>query len=186
MILSATRRFQPTLPARGATNGTIYRVRQLRISTHAPRTGSDKVQGIYFSRLARFQPTLPARGATLLLLLHFTLYHDFNPRSPHGERLLHLLDFFPDYSISTHAPRTGSDASPLSSSMFRMISTHAPRTGSDVLRRRCRGDDGGNFNPRSPHGERPRLLSGGSQLISAFQPTLPARGATTDGAQNRR
>ena len=57
-----------------------------------------------------------------------------------------------------------------------MISTHAPRTGSDWESRdilQVQGD----FNPRSPHGERPygriKIAAGG-----VFQPTLPARGAT--------
>ena len=56
------------------------------ISTHAPRTGSD-------GACARVR----ARGS------------DFNPRSPHGERLLIFFRFFFDFFISTHAPRTGSD-----------------------------------------------------------------------------
>ena len=34
-----------------------------------------------------FQPTLPARGATLALLVCGACIFDFNPRSPHGERL---------------------------------------------------------------------------------------------------
>ena len=55
--------------------------------------------------------------------------------------------------ISTHAPRTGSDASCKSLQSAKTISTHAPRTGSDL-------DDitmpfgVQDFNPRSPHGER--------------------------------
>ena len=57
-----------------------------------------------------------------------------------------------------------------------LISIHAPRTGSDV----CRmvgikhPDD---FNPRSPHGERPTVV-GALPIWRAFQSTLPARGAT--------
>ena len=125
--------FQPTLPARGATlhaggrraghgdfnprspHGERPRVRDaptraVVISTHAPRTGSDKEEakmktctidisthaprtGSDFTPTAnarkfeQFQPTLPARGATIPI--HF------------------LLTF---KAISTHAPRTGSDA----------------------------------------------------------------------------
>ena len=79
--------FQPTLPARGATElavgaGTLVWI----ISTHAPRTGSDLVAEAHAGRdgisthaprtgsdtawlsrsaaITRFQPTLPARGAT--------------------------------------------------------------------------------------------------------------------------
>ena len=81
----------------------------------------------------------------------------FNPRSPHGERRAlvgaqQLIEV-----ISTHAPRTGSDACPASC--------------------RCPPMD---FNPRSPHGER-RFPGCILRRGKAFQPTLPARGAT----QNR-
>ena len=56
------------------------------------------------------------------------------------------------------------------------ISIHAPRTGSDLsvfALRYCTA----NFNPRSPHGERPTGLTGRKGTY-AFQSTLPARGAT--------
>ena len=56
------------------------------------------------------------------------------------------------------------------------ISIHAPRTGSDrismwtlILQN--------NFNPRSPHGERPGIRADGVGG-KTFQSTLPARGAT--------
>ena len=56
------------------------------------------------------------------------------------------------------------------------ISTHAPRTGSDPMMTQCTGAKR-NFNPRSPHGERPiRHLQ--IYQSQSFQPTLPARGAT--------
>ena len=79
--------------------------------------------------------------------------------------------------ISTHAPRTGSDAVQFDAGCFVYISTHAPRTGSDCARcwslsARCL-----NFNPRSPHGER-RSLRHQLPVLLSFQPTLPARGAT--------
>ena len=57
--------FQSTLPARGATADRILSNMRQIISIHAPRTGSD--------------------GSTQYRIA-FTRY--FNPRSPHGERLL--------------------------------------------------------------------------------------------------
>ena len=78
-----------------------------------------------------FQPTLPARGAT---------------RGQH-EQLQACI-------ISTHAPRTGSDADDDGHLLDGRISTHAPRTGSDAI------------VPSAP------------VLAVRFQPTLPARGAT--------
>ena len=146
------------------------------ISTHAPRTGSD-FKGHLIDLLPQlFQPTLPARGATILPWR------------------------FPTHPpVSTHAPRTGSDGSKQGCSFFGRISTHAPRTGSDRTSPRRRSP-ARNFNPRSPHGERPSRASRASQPpaisthaprtgsdengchvglpSSSFQPTLPARGAT--------
>ena len=147
----------------------------MEISIHAPRTGSDRK------------------------------YHRCRPL----------------VAISIHAPRTGSDWSRSPSPAQRFISIHAPRTGSDASRSAAsfasipfqstlpargatRGDGAGgqarrnfnprsphgerpaccvyvplprDFNPRSPHGERPALLPIPVAAIQ-FQSTLPARGAT--------
>ena len=62
-----TQEFQPTLPARGATAAAEKAGVTIEISTHAPRTGSDP----------------PARSSQ-------RFPRDFNPRSPHGERLAML------------------------------------------------------------------------------------------------
>ena len=80
-------------------------------------------------------------------------------------------------SISTHAPRTGSDRisekSSLLSIYFNPRSPHGERHFVTFL---CACDKS-HFNPRSPHGERhgkePKRYTDG-----VFQPTLPARGAT--------
>ena len=103
---------------------------------------------------------------------------NFNPRSPHGERLSTHTANSPDVTISIHAPRTGSDDA---------IIDYQSAGFTD-------------FNPRSPHGERHSLLTGlqseneisihaprtGSDnqtfllvnVTCRFQSTLPARGAT--------
>ena len=111
----------------------------------------------------------------------FVTFHqrnrDFNPRSPHGERL-NPARFHPRLvAISIHAPRTGSDPDRPRISRRSRISIHAPRTGSD---KQVEVDVAKNikfqstlpargathyhwqaalsqyhFNPRSPHGERP-------------------------------
>ena len=85
-----------------------------------------------------FQPTLPARGATYSAVL--ACYQ---------------------WVISTHAPRTGSDAQASGDTAKAQISTHAPRTGSDA----------------------PPMTS--VSPPSVFQPTLPARGATDAGRLQR-
>ena len=80
----------------------------------------------------------------------------FNPRSPHGERHA-IIDYqSAGFTISIHAPRTGSDHIPGCNFWHILISIHAPRTGSD-----CRAKFA-------------------SQSRSRFQSTLPARGATAE------
>ena len=167
--------FQPTLPARGATKqfGNIRTF--VEISTHAPRTGSDG-------------ESAPASAP----LRHF------NPRSPHGERqrggkaVKNKNEFQPTLpargatggrgrpkktkSISTHAPRTGSDWRMRLACRSRRISTHAPRTGSDNAPS-CVENVPKLFQPTLP--ARGATIAGGKTAEeAAFQPTLPARGAT--------
>ena len=78
--------FLSTLPARGATGETFTATAYARISTHAPREGSDALAHHIHVELLTFLPTLPARGAT-------------GPAVAAPTR----------YTISTHAPREGSD-----------------------------------------------------------------------------
>ena len=109
--ISASRfRFQPTLPVRGATPDAREGPENRKISTHAPRAGSDH-QIIHdcpnlrnfnprspcgerpctccMRRCRRtFQPTLPVRGATIPFAARFVPPWYFNPRSPCGERHL--------------------------------------------------------------------------------------------------
>ena len=146
--------FQSTLPARGAT-------RPQPADAHG----------------SRFQSTLPARGATGPPGRTTALRSDFNPRSPHGERqpkpppLRGLRNFNPR---SPHGERHS--IIDYQSAGF-TISIHAPRTGSDVVVKVpiCRAAEfqstlpargatsaraqlplrPAHFNPRSPHGERP-------------------------------
>ena len=121
----------------------------LRISTHAPRTGSDACERRYPIKNNTFQPTLPARGATAK-----------------------AADVSRASMISTHAPRTGSDSITICGWEFTGISTHAPRTGSDRGTVRnyiiC-----GYFNPRSPHGERRRWRIPPAQPEVHFNPRSP-------------
>ena len=78
--------------------------------------------------------------------------------------------------ISIHAPRTGSDNINYKAYGTPQISIHAPRTGSDANLHR-RTSRRWYFNPRSPHGER-QVMRPYWDAVSAFQSTLPARGAT--------
>ena len=100
--------FNPRSPHGERRIADALGVEDLRISIHAPRTGSD-LSGRGLARLAGlFQSTLPARGATstnyssrqaIFISIHaprtgsdavpavrLSVSKNFNPRSPHGER----------------------------------------------------------------------------------------------------
>ena len=168
--------FQPTLPARGATLEGDSRDRGPgHFNPRSPHGERPTIQR-YTEYLGEFQPTLPARGATDGRAAERTGVR-FQPTLP-ARGATRMLD--------NQIART-------------FISTHAPRTGSDDGRRRTSAA-AKDFNPRSPHGERrhtrtqtasPKTISThaprtGSDGIKhgkrfgqrAFQPTLPARGAT--------
>ena len=147
------RRFQSTLPARGATDEHLDSNQQRQISIHAPRTGSDW----YLRRVrnaAGISIHAPRTGSDAFRSIHSLDVMNFNPRSPHGERhsavtLLSrccpfqstlpargatVISYTPSVPaiISIHAPRTGSDGQ-LATEVGNVeaISIHAPRTGSD-------------------------------------------------------
>ena len=204
-----TSRFQSTLPARGATGTISTGGKVVAISIHAPRTGSDlHVQAVTGAGRLSFQSTLPARGATFYQNSMPDNSFYFNPRSPHGERLLHEAPRAHQWSISIHAPRTGSDGKgPKKDQKNLDFNPRSPHGERRHLRRVWAYRDQ-HFNPRSPHGERriythddgtivvisihaPRTGSDSQRIKShtaqqSFQSTLPARGATSaDGHGSR-
>ena len=83
-------------------------LRYHRISTHAPRTGSDFEHGDIARLQNDFNPRSP-HGERPCSRRASAPPCYFNPRSPHGERLLVLVLVPALARISTHAPRTGSD-----------------------------------------------------------------------------
>ena len=168
--------FQSTLPARGATDVAKGRKRPRKDFNPRSPHGERRRTATHKRRRERFQSTLPARGATeppARASSRQQFQSTLPARGATPARESKLLDG----CISIHAPRTGSDTdTSFSTNEQQMISIHAPRTGSDQ-HSRWTAPDGKNFNPRSPHGERPdfrRDVFGNQQ----FQSTLPARGAT--------
>ena len=168
-------------PRTGSDQDDFRRNVPCDISIHAPRTGSDVLEQARESKTTTFQSTLPARGATRMPRSKWPPpcnfnprsphgerrgtaarggggFRHFNPRSPHGERQSALRRCLPDDCISIHAPRTGSDVKRAEQQPVPRISIHAPRTGSDGLMNPD-GTIARNFNPRSPHGERPLGLA---------------------------
>ena len=195
---TASQAFQPSLPARGATwqslpqrrpqtyfnprsprgerqSATGQAVERPRISTLAPREGSDIFSSFLGRVFSEFQPSLPARGATGWRNMSPHSWTNFNPRSPRGERHGFIpsaggangfqpslpargatqrpLCSFDPGRISTLAPREGSDNYLNQMPRLITISTLAPREGSDALQIQTFSGPL-NFNPRSPRGER--------------------------------
>ncbi len=126
------------------------------------------------SEFTYFNPRSP-RGSDSQVAAHFEVETYFNPRSPRGSdaRLMRppLWPF-----ISIHAPREGATDWQEHLEQGQQISIHAPREGSDIIRYYWRNVNG-DFNPRSPRGERHAIFLP-SNSLKAFQSTLPARGAT--------
>ena len=100
--------FQPTLPARGATADVFAPSFGICISTHAPRTGSDDTGRGGITPKEEFQPTLPARGATSLWA-GTPQPSGFQPTLPARGATNARHNQIARTFISTHAPRTGSD-----------------------------------------------------------------------------
>ena len=145
----------------------------MTISTHAPRTGSDIIERFNLPEITGFQPTLPARGATRGTNASVKSSRHFNPRSPHGER--RTIDGWLHVETETFQPTLparGATVEKLEARVTSLISTHAPRTGSDTGEygiRLFRHD----FNPRSPHGERPALALVKRHKRQDFNPRSP-------------
>ena len=149
------------------------------ISIHAPRVGSDYDHcSIHYN--GRISIHAPRVGSDPKVREDPRDQRNFNPRSPCGERqtsgesrwsqpifqsTLPVWGATADPNmeakspeISIHAPRVGSDTAASSPSGCQTISIHAPRVGSDGGYARSASHPG-DFNPRSPCGER---LSGTS------------------------
>ena len=185
--------FQPTLPARGATpfaasggpgvgisthaprtgsDRKYHRCRPLvAISTHAPRTGSDTISQPADQHHQHFNPRSP-HGERPSADQHHQPTSYFNPRSPHGERLYPATGRTSPRYFNPRSPHGERPDQHHQLTSRPAISTHAPRTGSDVL--------GGvaealmeDFNPRSPHGERQAGVHRTAQPIHHFNPRSP-------------
>ena len=150
-------KFQPTLPARGATREFLRKSAEISISTHAPRTGSDHtVGGGLMMVCGYFNPRSPHGERRMRRTLHNGAPRDFNPRSPHGERrrgggrIPTLYAPFqptlpargatrrrgkpkPPTPFQPTLPARGATVGTCKPYPIPIISTHAPRTGSDLF-----------------------------------------------------
>ena len=125
----------------------------LLISIHAPRGGSER--GVHSAvRRRRISIHAPRGGERLVWPGPGPYYPLFQSTLPVGGATCQLIKEAAD----------------------ELISIHAPRGGSDARGRGISGEDG-DFNPRSPWGERPARVKFANHCAK-FQSTLPVRGAT--------
>ena len=112
------------------------------ISIHAPLTGSD--------------------------IKPYTLrcnFCDFNPRSPHRERLGDIVVMHSEDEFQSTLPSQGATIYTVSINAASIISIHAPLTGSDFLLFSAAVAIN-NFNPRSPHRERCQSTGEDSRAVN--------------------
>ena len=79
------KKFQSTLPARGATTRWMLKRANRDISIHAPRTGSDLIPALHSAR-PEISIHAPRTGSDHRPACEICGATHFNPRSPHGER----------------------------------------------------------------------------------------------------
>ena len=124
--------FQSTLPAGGATIRRNPPIPRHPISIHAPRGGSDLLMRCVAKHFREISIHAPRGGSDRQNhQLRRRTQHDFNPRSPRGERLIDNLDLLLHHRFQSTLPAGGA-------------------TTECLARLVCCG----NFNPRSPRGER--------------------------------
>ena len=157
--------------------------RSVRISIHAPRTGSDTGRFAGLEILPYFNPRSP-HGERPSQAACFASRSHFNPRSPHGERRHLRGRAIVIGDISIHAPRTGSDVATVMAAMadVSQFQSTLPARGATITFTRFKMGDGISIHaPRtgSDWGQTPE-----ETVNTAFQSTLPARGATETGTSS--
>ena len=123
-------RFQSTHPSRGATDKTCPDCLLVKFqSTHPSRGATSLDWGTPYTII--FQSTHPSRGATMSSVVRLSFHSHFNPRTPHGVRLVCGMM---GGIMANFNPRT----------------PHGVRLSPPAFRRSfC-----SYFNPRTPHGVR--------------------------------
>ena len=153
------------------------------ISIHAPRTGSDDFLKCRVVVEVVISIHAPRTGSDVREADVDGQLLDFNPRSPHGERQQSKEESANTMIFQSTLPARGATSVCWRCPTCKRISIHAPRTGSDN-RQHHKTFLSGDFNPRSPHGERRSTTLHGWRS-NPFQSTLPARGATFPRLQSR-
>jgi len=125
------------------------------ISIHAPHAGSD-LQAINGAAYRHISIHDPHAGSDHGGHLPLKADRDFNPRSPRGERRAGRQKKSGKNAFQSTLPTRGATSVHTNDFVFRYISIHAPHAGSDLIPITYPTTIG-DFNPRSPRGERPRF-----------------------------
>ena len=148
-----SRNFNPRSPWGERREETREELYQIAISIHAPRGGSD-----FKRKLDLLFPEIsihaPRGGSDVVSVIQAVNVYNFNPRSPWGERRCSPIAPPPSSPISIHAPRGGSDRRVRKESKDHKVFQSTLPVGGATATGWSRPSPTGNFNPRSPWGER--------------------------------
>ena len=148
--------FQSTLPVRGATwSRPTAGPLTLNFNPRSP-CGERRCRTCRRRLSQHFNPRSPCGERPRYSRRNAYCQH-FNPRSPCGERPRSGKHWRWSYAFQSTLPVRGATEMQGNIGQLGKISIHAPRAGSDF---HCPQWDAktGNFNPRSPCGERPRVI----------------------------
>ena len=144
--------FQSTLPVGGATGRAGGVVLRWPISIHAPRGGSDAVDQ-FVSADRNISIHAPRGGSDVILVPVRSVYLDFNPRSPWGERRAALTAVLCPLLFQSTLPVGGATFLAVHVIDPLLFQSTLPVGGATSICPPPTAER--NFNPRSPWGERP-------------------------------
>ena len=152
------------------------------ISIHSPRMGRDRGKARQKEN-AMISIHSPRMGRDHIGVFRFQQREDFNPLSPHGERLVVMEAHKTLHPISIHSPRMGRDEHPAALPVFLpLISIHSPRMGRDGAPA-CTNTGITGFQSTLPAWGETKLYIR-IDYLSKFQSTLPAWGETSMASTN--
>ena len=127
------------------------------------------------NRAIQFQSTLPARGATTRFSKCFASrqFQSTLPARGATRRMVRDGEFT---EFQSTLPARGATSIAARNRVKRLFQSTLPARGA-TIRPHVLNQGVGDFNPRSPHGERP-MADAKAMMDAVFQSTLPARGAT--------
>ena len=118
-------------PRMGDDRTVVPTVSAFMISIHVPRMGDDSQPVIFNTLLRKISIHVPRTGDDRAFAPAHGRKQHFNPRPPHGGRLVGSEDSQRSEFISIHVPHTGDDHPYSAYERGRNISIHVPRAGDD-------------------------------------------------------